>query len=71
MTRYADDLQGHCRKQHQGITKENDVSMLIADNEKSNNEITLEQLPEMALFQNVIVTVKAIKSATLYSLLKR
>ena len=41
--------------------KKIDVSMLIADNEKSNNEITLEQLPEMALFQKVIVTVKAIK----------
>ena len=37
------------------------VSMLIADNEKSNNEITLEQLTEMTLFQKIIVTVKAIK----------
>ena len=34
--------------------KKIDVSMLIADNEKSNNEINLEQLPEMALFQKVI-----------------
>lgn len=41
--------------------KKIDVSTLIADNEKSNNEITLEQLPEMALFQKVIVTVKVIK----------
>ena len=41
--------------------KKIDVSMLFADNEKSNNEITLKQLPEMALIQKVIVTVKTIK----------
>ena len=41
--------------------KKIDVSTLMVDDEKSKNEITLEQLPEITLFQKVTVTVKIIK----------
>ena len=37
--------------------KKIDVSTLIADNKKSNNEITLEQLPEMENVTVKIITV--------------
>ena len=41
--------------------KKIDVSTLMVDDEKSKNEITLEQLPEITLFQKVTVMVKIIK----------
>ena len=41
--------------------KKIDVSTLIADDQQSENEITLKQLPERALFQKVNVTVKVIR----------
>ena len=41
--------------------KKINVSTLIADDQKSKNETTFEQLPEWHFFQKVNVTVKVIK----------